>query len=91
MARAQVVGLARVAPLQGADRARQETTGNDGYDLGMADAKALCDRLSTCVTMGEMDIEHRLVYVYLDVDPGTHLSTDYWAGWASAVYDYLEV
>lgn len=77
----------KIAPLRASQPDRQ--TGS--YSDGETDGTDTCDRIRNAIDAGQLQIPTSgEVYVYLDVEAGTALSSAYWAGWANAVniYDF---
>jgi hypothetical protein len=81
--------LNRIIPMQASVLSKQQTTGSTGYNYGVTDANATCQNIAASITSGELAVPASgVVYVYLDVEAGTILSADYWAGWADTVWHY---
>jgi hypothetical protein len=81
---------ARIVPLQRADPARQEATGDQGVSFGSEDAAGLARHLDGCLAVGDLIISGtKQVLVFLEVADGTMLSVDYWASWATTLHDSL--
>ncbi len=81
--------LSKIVPIQSSQSGRQQTTGSDGYNYGVSDAGATCQSIVSAINAGELKIPASgSVYVYLDVEQGTALTTDYWAGWSNTVFNY---
>jgi hypothetical protein len=87
----QQIGVERIVPLQRADAARQEATDEEGARYGIEDASAFCEYLDKCIDMGELKITNTFVYVFLEVDNSTVLSTEYWSSWAATIHDHMLV
>ena len=81
--------LNKIVPIQASQSARQQTTGSDGYSYGVGDAAATCQNIESAIRAGQLNIPSSgSVYVYLDVEESTALTTDYWAGWSATVFNY---
>jgi hypothetical protein len=81
--------LGKIAPIQASQSARQQTTGSNGYADGASDATATCQNIQSAISTGQLNVPSSgSVYVYLDVEQGTALTTDYWSGWAHTVFNY---
>lgn len=80
-----------IAPIQASDPVRQAEPGDLGQQWGREDGQALADAVGSALDVGDVAFggEKKPVYVYLEVDAGTALSPDYWAGWAGAVSNAL--
>jgi hypothetical protein len=81
---------AKIVPLQRADPARQEATGDQGIRLGSEDASALAGHLDRCLGVGDLILSGTTqVLVFLEVADGTRLSVDYWSSWATTLHDAI--
>ncbi|MDN5347572.1 MAG: hypothetical protein PWP65_1136 [Clostridia bacterium] len=83
--------LNKIHPIQGAvgNKSRLEATGSTGYKYGVEDANAIAKEIETAVVNNKLQIPPSgFVNVYLDVETGVALSTDYWAGWAYTLWHY---
>ncbi len=81
--------LAKIVPLQASQSARQQATGSTGYSYGVSDATATCQNIGSAISAGQLNIPASgSVNVYLDVEQGTALTIDYWAGWSTTVFNY---
>ena len=81
--------LDKIIPIQASQSGRQQTTGSTGYSYGASDATATCQNIQSAISAGQLNIPSSgSVYVYLDVEQGTPLATDYWAGWSDTVFNY---
>jgi hypothetical protein len=81
------VTLGRVAPIQCANKSRQEATGDRGDRFGTEDGWAIADYIGACIDMGELVPVSDFVYLYLEVADGTALSPDYWTAWCTALFN----
>ena len=81
--------VARIAPIQRADKRRQEETGDRGVRYGEVDGSAIADYIARCVAMGELEPASDFVNVYLEVADGTTLSPDYWTAWALTLFNRM--
>lgn len=78
----------KIVPLQRGDPQRLSATGAAGQAFGRDDATALAGYLDRCLAVGDLEIGSATqILVFLDVPNGTPLSIDYWASWATTVYD----
>jgi hypothetical protein len=72
----------------------QQATGLEGFKYGQVDAKEMCDGIVTALGNGDVrpSANYGVIRVYLDVEPqGLALSTDYWNGWASYIYNQIHI
>jgi hypothetical protein len=80
--------LGKIVPIQASQSSRQQTAGSAGYSYGVSDATATCQNIGLAISAGQLNIPSSgSVYVYLDVEAGTELTTDYWAGWSHTVFN----
>ena len=76
-----------VLPIQGCQQSRQETSGSTGVSYGIVDAKQTIGNINKFLSSGELVVPPSSeIYVYLDVEPGVHLTPAYWAGWANQIF-----
>ena len=75
----------------GANTGRQATMGRDGFSFGYTDGSALCRRLESCLITGELSVPTTAsgILVFLEVQTGTLITIDYWAGWTTALVNYV--
>jgi hypothetical protein len=82
--------LNKIIPIQASRAGNQQATGATGYNYGVSDAVATCQSIKTAIGSGELALPSSgSVYVYLNVEQGTVLSTDYWAAWSSNVFNFF--
>jgi hypothetical protein len=86
-------GSLAVAPIQSGDPVRQAEPDDLGQQWGDEDGTALADAVSSALEVGDLAFGSAgtPIYVYLEVDADTALSSEYWAGWAGAVSTALLV
>lgn len=78
-----------VAPLQAGDSSRQEKGGSTGYQNGVNDATLTLSNIVNFLSSGELVIpSNSTVYVYLDVEAGVSITSNYWAGWSNTIFNY---
>ena len=81
-----LVGPELIAPIQSANKTRQQLTGMRGFLAGAIDGQALCRRVVSGVLSGEFSMPlGGSVNLWLTVDPTVDFASDYWSGWADAV------
>jgi hypothetical protein len=81
--------LGKIVPIQASQSTRQQTAGSTGYNYGASDANTTCRSIGSAISAGQLNIPSSgSVYVYLDIEEGTALTTDYWAGWSQEVFNY---
>lgn len=81
--------IAYIVPLQSSFPNNQSKTGAAGFSQGQSDANTTCLTILANINSEELAVSGSdTVYVYLDVEAGTNLSPDYWAGWADYVWHY---
>jgi Domain of unknown function (DUF1906) len=81
----------RVAPIQAADKSRQEAIGDKGTTFGNEDGSAISEYIGRCIEMGELKLATDFARVYLEVDDATAMSADYWTAWCSALFNQMVV
>ena len=90
--------LNRIAPLQSQPgppqpnpnnyRSREEVPGSTGFSYGDADAIETCNNIVAALR-SELSLPTTgSAFVYLDVEAGTQLTVDYWAGWANRIFNF---
>lgn len=81
-----LVGPELIAPIQSANKTRQQLTGMRGFLAGAIDGQALCRRVVSGVLSGEFSMPlDGSVNLWLTVDPTVDFASEYWSGWADAV------
>lgn len=86
-----------VIPLQAtgtAVQSQQTATGPTGFANGRQHAQQICDGITDALTSGDLlpSANYGVIRVYLDIEPqGLALSTDYWNGWASYLYNHVHI
>ena len=98
-------GPSYVVPFQATGAAvnnRQTVGGLQGYRNGQQDAGDTCDGIVGALSSGELrpSANSGVIRVYLDVEDfrppaqgvaGLPLTTDYWNGWASFIYNHVHI
>jgi hypothetical protein len=84
--------LTHIVPLRAAaddSEARYQTSGSTGYTYGTEDGNDSCTRIYNAIDAGQLVLPSTpTINVYLDIEPDTTLTPAYWAGFATAVYDF---
>lgn len=80
----------KIVPIQRADDDRQSRYGEVGIRYGREDASALARHLDLCLKVGDLEMgDAKQILVFLEIADGTELSFDYWASWATTLYDSI--
>jgi hypothetical protein len=84
--------LTHVFPLRVPNADLQQTPGLPGYSLGADAGHDTCQRIVNAINAGQLQLPPSgIVHVWLDVEPGTALTPDYWAGFCSSVRSFIYI
>jgi hypothetical protein len=84
------IGAPFLSPITVPTQSRLGITGSSGTAEGQADGQAFCSALETAyVDVGPLSLPtNNNLWVWLDQENGTSLSTEYWNAWATYVGEF---